>query len=101
MAEDAKAAAPMEWPHTVKLERPVEFAGDTISSLTFQRGKLKFLRGMTLERTPTVDEAVLIASRLCGQPVQVIEELEGKDAGEAVAVALAFFARCLGTTEST
>lgn len=98
--ETAKPAKP-EWPITIVLQRPIEFGGETVTELVFQRGKLGYLKGMSLERTPVADEAMLIASRLCGKPIRVIEELEGDDAKAVLVVTLAFFARCLGTGATT
>ena len=38
----------------------------------------------------------MIASRLCGKPLKVIEMLDSDDGSEVLEIAVSFFARCLG-----
>lgn len=85
-----------KWPFTLKLSYPVEFGKDTIEELVFQRGKMGHTTGISLDRTPTFSECMLLASRLCGKPLKVIESLDPEDSAEVVSIALGFFARCLG-----
>ncbi len=96
---DAFAAAALKtdriWPVVVKLSQPVEFGQQTITELSFKRGKLGDLKGMKVDATPSADQLMLIASRLCGQPAKVIESLDTEDSGEVIELALSFFARCL------
>ena len=96
MSDDAAKPAPREWPFTVKLKHPVEFAGELISSLTFQRGKLAALKGVPIDVTPPLDKILLMAARLCGQPQAMLEQLDPEDSADVIEVALDFFSRCLG-----
>ncbi|MES2170558.1 MAG: hypothetical protein V4479_07530 [Actinomycetota bacterium] len=98
---DATAAAQRmlenkQWPIIVKLGTPVEFGKETITELAFQKGNFGMLKGMSVDRVPTVDELQLIASRLCKQHLRVIESLDPDDASEVTGAALAFFNRCQG-----
>lgn len=83
------------WPVTIKLKCPVQFGKELVEELTFQRGKLGYLKGIEVGGFPPVDKLMLIASRMCGQPVQVIERLDDEDGSEVLALAMIFFARCL------
>lgn len=100
MSEAATAAdavvAERQWPVIVKLRKPVEFGSDTVTALEFRRGKLGDLKGVTIDKVPPLDQLLLIASRLCGKPVKVIESLEDEDGAEVIGLALDFFARSLG-----
>jgi len=87
-----------EWPKTIKLSRPVEFGKQLIEELVFQKGTFGILKGLAIpmDRFPTLDELMVIASRLCGQSLKVIELLEPDDASEVADVATLFFSRCRG-----
>lgn len=90
------AVAQVAWPITIKLKQAIEFPGDpTITELTFRRGRMGDLRGMPLEGTPSIDQLLLMASRMCGHPVKALELLGEEDITEVLAVPLGFFARCL------
>lgn len=84
------------WPFAMKLKHPIAFGDDTITVLEFRRGRLEDAKGVRPDQTPSIDELILIASRLCGKPMKVIGLLDPDDAGEVISLALAFFARCLG-----
>jgi hypothetical protein len=88
--------ADRQWPVTVKLKHPVDFGSERITSLEFRRGRLGDLKGMKVDGVPPVDQLLLVASRLCGQPTKVLEMLEDDDGSEVLELALGFFARCLG-----
>lgn len=96
MSDATKPADEAQWPVVVKLKRPVEFADEFIASLTFRRGRMGDLKGMTLDGVPPVDKVLLLASRMCGKPVAALELLDADDGPEVLAVALGFFATCLG-----
>lgn len=96
----ARAEVQRQWPVTVTLKHPVEFGSEHISSLTFRRGRMGDLKGMSLEEVPSVDKLLMLASRMCGKPVAVLEMLDGDDAPEVMAIALGFFAKCLGAGRS-
>lgn len=87
--------AKREWPVTVKLTTPVEFGRDTITSLVFRDGRIGDLKGLGTKPGvfPTDDQLFQIASRMCGQPLKVIELLSAEDGGEAKEIALNFWLR--------
>lgn len=97
----AAAAARMisgerQWPVIVTLKHAIELGSEHIAELKFRRGKLGDLKGMTLDGVPPVDKLLQLAARMCGQPIKVLEMLEDEDGAEVMALALSFFARCLG-----
>ncbi len=88
---------PRVWPVTVTLKYPFDFGSEHIAALEFKRGKLGDLKGMGLkiEGTPPLDQLLLIASRMCGKPLKVMEMLDSEDAAPVLELALDFFGRCL------
>ncbi len=84
-----------QWPVTVTLDYPVEWAGSTVTQLTFRRGRMQDIKGMEVSGIPPTDKLMLIASRMCGQPIGLIEKLDMDDAAEVVGIAIHFFSRCL------
>lgn len=95
--DEAEEAAPEKrtWPCTVTLKHPIDFAEERVASLTFRRGKIGDGKGMKFGETLSSDQLVLIASRLSGQPVKLIEMLDIDDAGLVMEIALDFFTRYL------
>ncbi len=85
------------WPVRIQLKHPVEYANERISVIEMQRGKLSFMKGLKLQSEPSIDTIMQIASRLSGQPRDVIEALDPDDAGAVMEIALDFFGRCLST----
>lgn len=100
MSADQQEAAPVvperTWPVAVALKHPVDFADEHITSLSFRRGKMGDLKGMTIDGVPTVDQQMLIASRMCGKPVKVIEMIADEDCSEVLEIVMGFFWKCLG-----
>lgn len=98
--EDLEAAAAAvvarQWPVTVTLKHPIVYAKESINTLVFQRGQMKVIKGMNTDRVPSLDQQLLIASRLCGVPVAALEMLDVDDCSEVIELALGFFAKCLG-----
>jgi hypothetical protein len=86
-----------EWPRTVTLRHPVDFGKERITSLEFRRGQLGDLKGVKLGESLPVESVCMVASRLCGKSVKIIELLDAEDAGEVTEIAMRFFARCLST----
>lgn len=85
------------WPFTVNLKHPVQLGElTTVTSLTLRRGKLGDLKGVKLSGEIAADSLMLVASRMCGQPLKVIESLDPEDAQEVMALVLDFFGKCLG-----
>ena len=82
------------WPYVLELKYPVEFGKRTIKALTFQRGRLGIMGNLSLDGFPPTDKLMLIASRLCGEPLGVIEAIDPEDAPEVLTIALNFIARC-------
>lgn len=97
-AEKAQEAIDgLQLPRSFELSCPFDYGKNgRITSLDFKRGNLGVIKGLRVDGTPNVDQALLIASRLCGQPVAALEMLDPDDASEVIAIAMAFFARCLG-----
>lgn len=97
-AEDAAAriVAERTWPVTVTLNHPIDFGGESIAALKFRRGKMGDLKGMKVDGVPSIDQLLMIASRMSAQPVAALEMLEDEDGAQVLEVALSFFARCLG-----
>lgn len=101
MADEALEAAQAvladrEWPVTVRLRFPIAFGSTTIESLEFRKGRLADLKGITIGEMPSSDLLLLLASRLCGQPLRVIESIDPDDAEEVLSIALGFIGRCQG-----
>ena len=87
------------WPKTIRLSTPIEFGkNETIEELVFQKGNFGILKGLSIpiDRMPNLDELMVIAARLCGRPLKVIELLDPSDASEVADVATIFFSRCRG-----
>jgi hypothetical protein len=89
------AVASDRWPKIIELKFPIEFGKVTITELQMRRGRLGDLKGVKLVTEIPTDHLIMIASRMCGQPVGVIERLDQDDSGEVMAVALDFYARSL------
>lgn len=100
MPSEPQAESIVQWPMIVKLKRPVDFGSEHIASLEFRRGKLGDLKGIKLDGIPPVDQLLLIASRMCGKPIDVLDKLEDEDGAEVLQLALGFFARCLGVSKT-
>lgn len=88
--------APPTWPRVVPLTYPVDFGSQRITALEFRRGRAGDLKGIKLGESIAADQLLLVASRLCAQPLKVIESLDVDDSAEVMAIALSFFGRCLG-----
>lgn len=79
----------------VTLKRPLELGSTRIEELTFRRGKIGDVKGIPIA-APTVEHLLLVASRLSGQPVGVLEQIDEEDSGPVLEVAARFLGRCLG-----
>ena len=62
----------------VKLDYPVTFKDKTIDTLTFRRRKARDLVAMDAVKGEMQKTLALYAS-MCGQPLPVIEDLDGED----------------------
>lgn len=94
---DTQVTAERQWPVTLKLNHPVVFGSETIDTLTFRRGRLGDLKGVSVAGIPPTEQLIVVASRMCGQPQKVIESLDVDDVGPVLDVIVSFFARCLET----
>lgn len=82
--------AQTEFPIVIKLDYPVQFGNETISSLTVKkRPKAKDFRGLS-DNLPFYDRALRIIGRLTGQPANVTDELDPRDI-EKISEAIAPF----------
>lgn len=93
--QQAEEPKPREWPFVVTLKHPIEFGGEHISSLTFQRGRLGFLKGVPIDTTPPLDKMLIVAGRLCGQLPAMLEMLHPDDSPVVLEITLDFWQRCL------
>jgi len=84
-----------KWPVTVTLKHPIDVGDKHIETITLRRGSLKQFKGTKLGEAVPIEQLMLIASRLSGQPIGVIESLDMEDAGEVMAAALDFYEKCL------
>ncbi len=55
------------------------------------------MKGVRVGEAPPMEALILVASRMCGQPVAALERLDQDDAGEVMEIVLSFFARSLTT----
>lgn len=84
------------WPRVVKLKHPVQFASRLVTELTFRRGKIGDMKNIKLGgESVATNDLVLVASRMCGETVALLDMLDVDDAGEVLDIALDFFAKCL------
>lgn len=86
------------WPVVIKLSHPVDFGSEHITELKFRRGIAGDLKGLNvrMDEFPTNDQLMVVASRMCGQHLKVLEMLDADDIGGVLEVALTFFMRSLG-----
>lgn len=75
----------MAEPVTITLSKPIESGKTTITELTIRPVKGKDLRRLKPSDPPLV-QTLNMLSWLSGQPMQVIDELEGDDIGKATEV---------------
>jgi hypothetical protein len=90
-----RALVERQWPVTVKLTHPINFADETITELKFRRGRMGDVKGMTPDRMPSIDELLLRRFADVRPAGEVMELLDGEDGPEVLAIALGFFARFL------
>ena len=98
--QETEAPAAREWPVVIQLKHPIQFGSKSIPSLSFGKGKLGVLKGVPLDEYPTPNNVLLMASRLCGEPVAALELLDPDDCGEVIRLVMDFFSRCLGPGRS-
>lgn len=85
----------------VKLKKPIEMGSETITELAYRRGKFGDLRGVSVNfgingrAEMKFEEIQLVASRMCGQPMEVLAKVDEDDMGEVMAPALNFYMKSL------
>lgn len=88
---------PREFPFTIKLKTPIDFGSERVEEITLRRGTVRDLKGIRIGTEFPVEHLVLVASRLSGRPVGLIEKLDQDDAGPVFEVIIDFFANSLST----
>jgi hypothetical protein len=81
-------------PYTLK--KPIVFGSQTIDRLDFREPVAKDLRGVDLSAR-TIDANLTFASRLCGQPMPVIDQLGMADLEEVLKIVEGFLSPGPGT----
>lgn len=69
---------------TIKLDDPISYGSETISSLELRKPKAKDMRGLPLQMG--MDDMLKLAGRVSGQPDSVIDELSINDLGRVMEV---------------
>lgn len=93
--EAASTQAPAQGPVAIKLRKPIAVVDGMpldapIAKLTLRPLRAKDLRTYD-DRKSSTALAVEYIGRLSGQPAEVVDELEGEDLGEAIAIVNSFF----------
>lgn len=91
--DEAEAKPERQWPVTVTLKHPFDHGSERISKLEFRRGRAGDMKGIALKDNVPADDLMKIASRLCGQTVKVLEQLDIDDVGEVTDIALDFYVK--------
>lgn len=96
LADDAAAAnQPRSWPVMVTLKYPVDFGSERITTLEVRRGRLGDLKDLKIGGELVGAQLLGLVSKMCAQPMKVVESLDPEDAGKVVPLALGFFKTCL------
>lgn len=90
----------MSEPVVITLRKPIEFGKTTVTELTIRPVKGKDLRRLKPSDPPLV-QTLNMLSWLSGQPLQVVDELEGDDLGKALGVVNDFLFATQGTGEKS
>ena len=79
-------------PHVIKLGHPVEHGSDVVEELHVERRMIAGdLTGIPASGQ-TVDHLLTVASRLTGQPMRVMKNLDMEDCAEVIKVITEFLA---------
>jgi hypothetical protein len=81
----------------IQLKFPVDFGSQKVDELVVRRGRLGDLKGIVIGDVVAVSDLMLVASRMTGQPVGVIERLDEEDSGPLMRIVQRFFRTALGT----
>lgn len=91
---------PASGPITIALSSPVAFGKDTITEITIRPVKGKDLR-QDKDTDSGMARTLAMLGRLSGQPMKVIDELEGEDLGRCIKVVNDFLLDTRGTGDSS
>lgn len=79
-------------PQTIVLEHPIEYGSQTITEIVIERRlKTGDLTGISASNQ-SVDDLIMVASRLCGQPTKVLKEMDLEDSVKIIALVTEFLA---------
>jgi len=80
--DEAQPAKPTyNEPITLTLRKPVKFGDRTVTQLTIRPVKAKYMRVLGGPNS-ALEQTLQMASKLTGEPSQVIDEIEGDDLRE-------------------
>ena len=89
-----------EFPHEIKLNYPVEWGKETRTIISIQRRlKAKYLKGIKANDI-RMDDMIKLASRVTGEPISFIEELDAGDLMQLTEVVQSFFPSSLTTGDN-
>lgn len=98
--EGASPTAPTEVaadePVVIALRHPITFGSRRITEITVRPVKAKYMRSIK-GSDDHFQSTLAMASKLTGEPSQVIDELEGQDLRDVLAAVNAFFFAIQGT----
>lgn len=95
---EAVAEAPVElpWPRVIQLQHPIDYNNERITSIEVRRGNLGIMKGIKVGNEVQLNDLLLVASRLTGKPVALIEKLDCDDGEAVMEYALDFFSKSTG-----
>jgi len=90
----------MSEPKTITLRKPIESGKQTITEITIRPVRGKDLRRLK-PSDPALVQTINMLSWLSGQPLAVVDELEGDDLRDAIEVVNDFLFAIQGTGEKS
>lgn len=86
---------------TVTLKHPITHGSQTITELVFRPLKAKDLRRLQSPHTKPMAMTLELAGYLSGQTIQVIDELQGEDVQEVIALVGGFIGGSQATGDAS
>lgn len=65
--------------HTITLDYPVTFGGETVSSLSFRRPKVRDIRRLATADGGDADRSIKMMADLCEREVDLLDEMDPVD----------------------